>query len=98
MFKGKIMKKFLMATAAFFVIAVPLWAQKSDAELEALIMQNSQVGPQTIDLGSEATLQLPAGMTFIKKDAANKLWKPMAMVQILTVTALLWGTKAGLPI
>ena len=73
MVKGKIMKKFLMATAAFFVIAVPLWAQKSDADLEALIMQNSQVGPQTIDLGSEATLQLPAGMTFIKKDVANKI-------------------------
>ena len=67
------MKKFLMATAAFFVIAVPLWAQKSDADLEAMIMQKAQAGPKTIDLGSEATLQLPAGLLFIDKETANKI-------------------------
>ena len=32
------MKKWLMMIAAFFAVAVPLWAQKSDADLEAMIM------------------------------------------------------------
>lgn len=32
------MKKWLMMIAAFFAAAVPLWAQKSDADLEAMIM------------------------------------------------------------
>ena len=56
-----------MMIAAFFAAAVPLWAQKSDADLEAMIMQKAQAGPKTIDLGSEATLQLPAGLLFIVK-------------------------------
>lgn len=47
------MKKWLMMIAAFFAVAVavPLWAQKSDADLEAMIMQKAQAGPKTIDLG-----------------------------------------------
>lgn len=67
------MKKWLMMIAAFFAVAVPLWAQKSDADLEAMIMQKAQAGPKTIDLGSEATLQLPAGLLFIDKETANKI-------------------------
>lgn len=64
-----------MTIAAFFAVAVavPLWAQKSDADLEAMIMQKAQAGPKTIDLGSEATLQLPAGLLFIDKETANKI-------------------------
>ena len=67
------MKKLLMAAAAFLAMPLPLWAQQSNDDLEATIMQNARVGPLTIDLGDEATLQLPAGLMFIDKETANKI-------------------------
>ncbi|WP_298639622.1 DUF2167 domain-containing protein [uncultured Cardiobacterium sp.] len=67
------MKKLLMAAAAFLAMTLPLWAQQSNDDLEATIMQNARVGPLTIDLGDEATLQLPAGLMFIDKETANKI-------------------------
>lgn len=91
------MKKWLMMIAAFFAVAVavPLWAQKSDADLEAMIMQKAQAGPKTIDLGSEATLQLPTGLLFIDKETATKLWKRAVAARNRGVTALLSVWKAG---
>ena len=67
------MKKLLMAAAAFLAMTLPLWAQQSNDDLEATIMQNARVGPLTIDLGDEATLQLPASLMFIDKETANKI-------------------------
>ena len=71
--KGTIMKKLLMSAAAFLAMTLPLWAQQSNDDLEATIMQNARVGPLTIDLGDEATLQLPADLMFIDKETANKI-------------------------
>ena len=67
------MKKLLMAAAACLAMTLPLWAQQSNDDLEATIMQNARVGPLTIDLGDEATLQLPASLMFIDKETANKI-------------------------
>lgn len=67
------MKKLLMSAAAFLAMTLPLWAQQSNDDLEATIMQNARVGPLTIDLGDEATLQLPADLMFIDKETANKI-------------------------
>ena len=45
------------------------------------IEQRAILGPQTIDLGEEGTLNLPKGMRFIAKDDANTLMKIMGNPQ-----------------
>lgn len=44
-----------------------------DMELLDSIMQQAQEGPATIELGKQAVLNLPKGMMFLPKEAANKL-------------------------
>jgi len=63
-------------TAALIALAaLPASAQQlSDAEREAkmqALLAQADPGPKTVDLGAQASLQLPAGMAFLPKKRRN---------------------------
>ena len=52
--------------------------QPAEQSAEENSLDNDTIrGPATIPLGAEGSLKLPAGMVFIKKDAANALMVEM---------------------
>ena len=67
----------LCAAALIALAALPASAQQlSDAEREAkmqALLAQAEPGPKTVDLGAQASLQLPAGMAFLPKKPANEL-------------------------
>jgi membrane protein len=71
------MKKLLLSlcTAALIALANPVaWAQDADFENKAkALLAQAEPGPKTIDLGAQASMQLPAGMAFLPKQPADKL-------------------------
>lgn len=73
------MKKplFSLCTAALIALAaLPASAQQNMAEREAqmnALLAQAEPGPKTVDLGAQASLQLPAGMAFLPKKPANEL-------------------------
>ncbi|MFC2277840.1 MAG: DUF2167 domain-containing protein [Cardiobacterium hominis] len=67
----------LCAAALIALAGLPASAQQlSDAEREAkmqALLAQAEPGPKTVDLGAQASLQLPAGMAFLPKKPANEL-------------------------
>jgi hypothetical protein len=70
----KILHTLLVSLACFALIAPAQSQDDGDAEFLALMAQ-AEMGPKTIALGSEATLQLPANdnIAFFGKEPANNL-------------------------
>ncbi|WP_455002517.1 DUF2167 domain-containing protein [Cardiobacterium hominis] len=66
----------LCAAALIALAALPASAQQNMAEREAqmnALLAQAEPGPKTIDLGAQASMQLPAGMAFLPKAPANQL-------------------------
>lgn len=66
----------LCAAALIALAALPASAQQNMAEREAqmnALLAQAEPGPKTIDLGAQASMQLPAGMAFLPKQQANEL-------------------------